>query len=135
MRSVPISMFAFLGISLGCALDRQGKDKCASQSDCLDGSVCNLLTHTCETQAGQPCATTQDCDRGTCENHRCLPGRWSTVAPMPTPRAQLAAVLAPGFVPGVYLIYAIGGYTENGAPTGVVEVYDPMANSWSAVDS
>lgn len=50
--------------------------------------------------------------------------RWVTRAQMPTARARLAVVAHDG------LVYAIGGDTEDGV-TGVVEVYDPLTDSWT----
>lgn len=49
--------------------------------------------------------------------------RWETMSPLPTARSRLAAVYDGG------QIYTIGGDTPDGV-TGVVEVYDPSANSW-----
>ena len=48
---------------------------------------------------------------------------WSTKAPMPTARQELAV----GVINGI--LYAIGG-NGPGSPN-VVEAYDPAANSWS----
>lgn len=50
---------------------------------------------------------------------------WSPRAPMPTPRAESAAVALDG------LIYVIGGYNGVSAALAVVEVYDPVADAWS----
>jgi len=63
---------------------------------------------------------------------------WSTAAPMPTARKDLAAVTIKG------KIYAIGGeaagpplkvkgkiYTTMGAAVNTVEVYDPATNTWT----
>lgn len=54
---------------------------------------------------------------------------WSTAAPMPTPRAYFGAAVCHG------LIYAIGGLIGTapipGNETTLVEVYDPIADSWS----
>lgn len=74
---------------------------------------------------GQHCALTSDCQTGTCDAGTCRSGTWTTVAPMPTPRTELAAVVgADG------RIYTIGGRSSGGA-SGVVEVYDPSTNSWT----
>jgi N-acetylneuraminic acid mutarotase len=55
---------------------------------------------------------------------------WSFVAPMPTPRSGLAAVLgADG------RIYAIGGQNASGTPLATVEAYTPASNSWATVTS
>jgi N-acetylneuraminic acid mutarotase len=45
---------------------------------------------------------------------------------MPTARDGLAAVAGRDG-----MIYAIGGLTENGSASGVVEVYDPTTDSWT----
>jgi N-acetylneuraminic acid mutarotase len=61
--------------------------------------------------------------------------RWTRLAPMPTARAELAAVTAPDG-----RIYAIGGATYPDPhnttfgppkPLGTVEIYDPRTNRWS----
>jgi N-acetylneuraminic acid mutarotase len=74
---------------------------------------------------GLHCGTTNDCQTGTCDGGTCRAGRWSTAAPMPTARAELAAVVG---LDG--RIYAIGGRTPGGT-TAVVEAYDPGDNSWT----
>lgn len=51
--------------------------------------------------------------------------RWQSRAPMPTPRAGLAAAAYGGRV------YAIAGSTRN-AVSGVVEVYDPQTDAWTS---
>jgi N-acetylneuraminic acid mutarotase len=51
---------------------------------------------------------------------------WSAKAPMPTPRSRGAS----GVVNGK--IYVLGG--ENASVLATVEVYDPVTNSWSAMD-
>src|SRR5882762_967165 len=51
-------------------------------------------------------------------------GTWTTKAPMPTARTQLAA----GVVNGI--VYAIGGFTSSQISTN--EAYDPIANTWAA---
>jgi hypothetical protein len=51
-------------------------------------------------------------------------GCWSTKAPMPTPRTELAV----GVVNGI--LYAVGGSTNSNWST-VVEAYDPSTNSWT----
>jgi N-acetylneuraminic acid mutarotase len=47
------------------------------------------------------------------------------VAPMPTPRQGLAAAVVNGKV------YAIGGVDSVGNVLNIVEVYDPISNSWN----
>lgn len=58
------------------------------------------------------------------------PGRWTAVAPMHSPRTNLAAATGPDG-----RIYAIGGTPGNGYTRGVttVEAYDPRTNSWTTV--
>jgi len=53
-------------------------------------------------------------------------GTWQTLAPMPTARQELATAALNG------KIYAIGGYDSSGAPTNIVEVYDPATDTWSS---
>ena len=74
---------------------------------------------------GGHCAEMTDCASGTCDAGTCRAGTWSTVAPMPTARSELAAVVGTDGK-----IYAIGGNATGGA-SGVVEVFDPSANSWT----
>jgi N-acetylneuraminic acid mutarotase len=52
---------------------------------------------------------------------------WATMAPMPTPRFQLA-----GAVLGVN-IYAIGGESESTNDLANVEVFDTTSNAWTAL--
>jgi N-acetylneuraminic acid mutarotase len=52
-------------------------------------------------------------------------GTWTTVAPLPTARSNLAAAVGPDG-----LIYAIGGIAGN-----AVYVYNPATNSWTTVAS
>jgi N-acetylneuraminic acid mutarotase len=76
---------------------------------------------------GSKCGATTDCATGTCDQNVCRAGTWATAATMPTSRTMVgAAVGADG------LIYAIGGYLDAGAVTGVNEVYNPATNSWSS---
>src|SRR5262249_35544066 len=49
---------------------------------------------------------------------------WSTLAPMPTARQEIAVAVLDGKV------FVIGGYDANGQSTATVEVYDPRANAW-----
>ena len=50
---------------------------------------------------------------------------WSTVAPMPTARAHLAA----GVINGI--LYAVGGQ-DGGTEIGALEAYDPATGAWTA---
>jgi N-acetylneuraminic acid mutarotase len=74
---------------------------------------------------GLHCAITSDCATGTCDGDTCRTGTWSTVAPMPTPRTELAAVAGTDG-----RIYVIGGAGASGAGR-VVEIYDPVGDSWT----
>jgi hypothetical protein len=75
-----------------------------------------------------------DAHCGSC-GHRCGPGTacfagaCAAPAPMPTPRARLAAIAGKDG-----RIYTLGGTVPSGAveaSTAVVEIYDPRSNSWS----
>ncbi|MGH2457546.1 MAG: Kelch repeat-containing protein [Chloroflexota bacterium] len=52
-------------------------------------------------------------------------GSWAPAAPLPTPRAELAAVTGPDG-----RIYAIGG-TSGNVSLATVEAYDPATNTWT----
>jgi N-acetylneuraminic acid mutarotase len=52
--------------------------------------------------------------------------KWSTVAPLPTPRLALAATTGSDGK-----IYAIGGRDAGNVPLQVVEVFDPDSGQWS----
>ena len=54
------------------------------------------------------------------------PGRWETLAPMPTARQEVAAAAFGGHV------WVIGGFGATGEPLSTVERYDPASNSWDA---
>ena len=58
---------------------------------------------------------------------------WSAVTSLNSPREGLAVAnaAAPAPLPG-FRIYAVGG-DEGGPPVGVVEAYDPAANSWTVL--
>jgi hypothetical protein len=62
---------------------------------------------------------------GTVEAYDPSTNTWSTVAPMPTARNALAAVVGPDG-----RIYAMGGYAASILDT--VEAYSPATNSWTA---
>ncbi len=49
---------------------------------------------------------------------------WSTRAPLPTPRSEVASAVLDG------KIYVIAGFVASGQSSNVVEVYDPAANRW-----
>src|ERR687898_927983 len=50
---------------------------------------------------------------------------WTTGAPIPTPRSEIAGAALNGKV------YIIGGFDETGQSTTTVEVYDPIADKWT----
>jgi Kelch motif protein/galactose oxidase-like protein len=50
---------------------------------------------------------------------------WETLAPMPTPRTEVAVAALDG------LIYVIGGFEGDGSASDKVEVYDPATDTWS----
>ena len=52
------------------------------------------------------------------------PGTWTTLAPMPTARQEVAAAALDGRV------FVIGGFGENADPVAVVEAYDPATDRW-----
>ena len=51
---------------------------------------------------------------------------WTTGAPIPTPRSEIAGTALNGKV------YIIGGFDETGRSTTTVEVYDPIADKWTS---
>jgi len=58
---------------------------------------------------------------------------WSAVASLNSPREGLAVANAAASAPlPGFRIYAVGG-DEGGPPVGVVEAYDPAANSWTVL--
>jgi N-acetylneuraminic acid mutarotase len=52
---------------------------------------------------------------------------WRTLASMPTPRAEVASAVIDG------KIYIVGGFTENGQNSDIVEVY-ANNNTWTAIE-
>src|SRR5215203_6800249 len=54
---------------------------------------------------------------------------WTTGAPIPTPRSEIAGAALDGKV------YIIGGFGETGQSTTTVEVYDPIADKWTTADT
>jgi N-acetylneuraminic acid mutarotase len=53
------------------------------------------------------------------------PGAWTTLAPMPTARQEVAVATLGGS------IYVIGGYGPSALPMITVEAYDPATNEWT----
>ena len=71
---------------------------------------------------------------GTVQAYNIAENTITNVASIPTKRAHLGSIVYDN------KIYAIGGYMyeagwENGQRTGVVEVYDPSSDSWTALSS
>ena len=52
---------------------------------------------------------------------------WADLAPMPTPRDDVAVAVLNGF------IYVIGGRSQTSAAVTTVERYDPASNAWATV--
>lgn len=52
--------------------------------------------------------------------------RWANLAPLPAARKGLSLIVFEG------IIYAIGGETENGEVSGIVESYNPKMNIWES---
>jgi len=52
------------------------------------------------------------------------PGTWTVLAPMPTPRQEVAVAALEGRV------WVIGGFGPSAEPVPTVEVYDPATNTW-----
>jgi Kelch motif. len=53
-------------------------------------------------------------------------GTWEIRAPMPSMRQELATGVLNGKV------YVLGGYDQNGNSTALVQVYDPLTNTWTS---
>jgi Kelch motif len=54
------------------------------------------------------------------------PGAWTSLAPLPTPRQEVAVAALRGHV------WVIGGFGAGAEPTATVESYDPATNAWTA---
>ncbi|MBI4635329.1 MAG: galactose oxidase [Candidatus Rokubacteria bacterium] len=55
---------------------------------------------------------------------RSAPGTWTVLAPMPTARQEVAAAALDGRV------FVVGGLGPGGAPSAIVEAFDPATNRW-----
>jgi hypothetical protein len=65
-------------------------------------------------------------DNSTNNNNISIPqSPWTTGAPLPTPRSEIAGAALNG------KIYIIGGFDVTGQATTSVEVYDPIADKWT----
>src|SRR5713226_10201813 len=73
--------------------------------------------------------------RNTVERYDPKTNIWTSLSPMPTARAALAAATGQCPLPKADLVcvYAIGGF--NGAALTTVEAYDPSTDTWQAVAS
>jgi N-acetylneuraminic acid mutarotase len=54
------------------------------------------------------------------------PGTWTRLAPLPTPRQEVAAAALRGQV------WVIGGFGSAAEPTATVESYDPATDAWTS---
>jgi N-acetylneuraminic acid mutarotase len=52
---------------------------------------------------------------------------WTTGAPLPTPRSEIAGTVLND------KIYVVGGFDSSGRSTSTIEVYDPMLDEWTQV--
>src|SRR5262249_61315710 len=52
------------------------------------------------------------------------PGAWTSLAPMPSARQEVAVAELKG------LVFVIGGFKSGGEPVDTVEVYDPANDRW-----
>ena len=52
---------------------------------------------------------------------------WRALAPMPTPRSEVAVAAVAG------KIYVVGGFEGDGSPSDAVEAYDPVTDTWSEI--
>jgi N-acetylneuraminic acid mutarotase len=81
------------------------------------------------TGTGGPCSQQRGGQLATVERFDIVTGTWSTVAPLPTPRSDLAAIAVGG------KIFTFGGCTvgrhRNVTFLHSVDVYDPQKDSWS----
>ncbi|HEX7166128.1 MAG TPA: kelch repeat-containing protein, partial [Acidimicrobiales bacterium] len=50
----------------------------------------------------------------------------TAAAPLPTARTEVAGAALDG------KIFVVGGFLENGAPSPLVDVYDPKTDTWAA---
>src|SRR5690242_2245626 len=53
------------------------------------------------------------------------PGTWTSLAPLPTPRQEVAVAALGGHV------WVIGGFGSTAEPTAIVESYDPATDKWT----
>ena len=75
---------------------------------------------------GGPCSGFGDTETAIVERYDIATDTWSTVAPLPSPRSDLAAATIGG------KIYVFGGCRGRATILGDVDVYDPVTDTWSA---
>src|ERR1041384_792757 len=61
-----------------------------------------------------------------CASLRAQGNTWTTGVPMPTNRFAPAAATINN------ILYVVGGVTDTGAATSIVEAYDPVVNAWAS---
>jgi N-acetylneuraminic acid mutarotase len=70
-------------------------------------------------------ARQEDNSVGTHEVYDPVTGRWTRLAPMPTPRNHLGAAVVAG------KIHAVGGRVNGNMELTTHEIYDPVSNAWT----
>ena len=78
------------------------------------------------TLTGGPCSSGGFAELATVERYDIDTDTWSAVAPLPTPRSDLAAATVGG------KIYVFGGCRGAISVLADVDVYDPVTNTWSS---
>ena len=77
------------------------------------------------TFTGGPCSGFGFAELATVERYDIDTDTWTTVAPLPTPRSDLAAATVGG------KIYVFGGCRGSGTVLADVDVYNPITDTWS----
>jgi hypothetical protein len=93
-------------------------------------TLCSLFVVSCgpETAPTEPAATPEN--PSTIASLAVAGGTWTTKAPMPTPRAYLAAGVQNNSL-GQPVLYAIGGFDPGAGPVRTVEAYNFATNTWT----
>ncbi len=78
------------------------------------------------TPSAPPSATQSPSTAPTCPK----PGQWCTLAPMPTPRTEVAVAVYDRPPVGA-TIFVIGGFEADGSPSTKVETYDTVSGAWT----
>jgi hypothetical protein len=118
MRIRLILLVTALGLSLllvACG-DDDSPEETASPTETAIGSP-DATEAPAETDAASPAPTSESS----------LPQGWSDLAPIGTPRSEVAVAELNG------VIYVIGGFEASGNTSALVEAYDTAADSWSGV--